>query len=60
MGLVQIITKMGGTPPKLDTTLEEGEAPSGGQQPVAHSERHGMHRLATEQSIELPSSSSKA
>ena len=59
-GFVQIITKMGGTPPKLDTTLEEDEAPFGSQQPVAHSERHGMHRLATEHSIDLPSSSGKA
>ena len=56
--VLQIITKMGGSPPKLDATPEEDEASSGGQQPGTHSERHhGAHRLATENSIELPSSS---
>ena len=54
---LQIITKMGGSPPKLDVTPEEDEGSSGAQQPGAHSERHVAHRLATENSIELPSSS---
>ena len=54
---VQIITKMGGTPPKLDATPEEDEASSRGQQPDTHNESHGTHRLATGNSFELPSSS---
>jgi len=54
---VQIITKVGGTPPKLDATPEDSEAPSGSQPPFGGNQRSDAHRLASERSTELPSSS---